>query len=295
MSKNLRKLFVFTAVLLLAGALGACGAPAPAAGPASQAPAAEAEISPGAQEHPVISYRRLPTASTDLFEAGIIPILEKQGYQFQPLEITDPIQRETALSEDELDMHVDAHTAYINNFNREQGTELAPVLAIPTVPTGVYPGRKDNLADIAAGDSIAFPDDASNEARSLYLLSNLGLLTMREGIEPTEYTLADIAENPLDLDLVELNGSTIAPAYDDFAYIILRGSDAYNSGTDFKTALATETQDAILPDNLMQVVVNGPHKDDLWVRDIIAAFQSDEFKAFLRSEGDFWILPDYLR
>ncbi|MEY8354506.1 MetQ/NlpA family ABC transporter substrate-binding protein [Lachnospiraceae bacterium 54-53] len=255
---------------------------------------AESEAN-GAAEHPEIKYRRMPTATSDLFEAGIVPILEKKGYKFTPVEITDSIQREIALSEDEIDMHVDAHTAYVENFNKDQGTELAPVLAIPTVPTGIYSGSRDDLADLADGDKIAFPNDASNEARSLQLLSEIGFITMNEGIEPTKYTLADIKENPHNLEFVEMKGGTIAGVRTDFAFIILRGSDAYNAGIDFGTALAAESQKDILPDNMMQVVVNGKHKDEAWVQDVTAAYQSEEFKEFMKSQSAFWILPDYLQ
>jgi D-methionine transport system substrate-binding protein len=249
----------------------------------------------GAKDHPEIKYRRMPTATSDLFEAGIVPILEKKGYKFTPVEITDSVQREIALSEDEIDMHVDAHTAYIENFNKDQGTELAAVLAIPTVPTGIYGGSKDSLDGIADGDKIAFPNDASNEARSLQLLSEIGFITMNEGIEPTKYTLADIKENPHNLEFVEMKGGTIAGVRTDFAFIILRGSDAYNAGIDFGTALAAESQKDILPDNMMQVIVNGKHKDEAWVKDITAAYQSEEFKEFMKSQSAFWILPDYLK
>ncbi|PPK83304.1 D-methionine transport system substrate-binding protein [Lacrimispora xylanisolvens] len=261
----------------------------------SKAETEAASEAAGAKDHPEIKYRRMPTATSDLFEAGIVPILEKKGYKFTPVEITDSVQREIALSEDEIDMHVDAHTAYINNFNKDQGTELTAVLAIPTVPTGIYSGSKDKLDNVADGDKIAFPNDASNEARSLQLLSEIGFITMNEGIEPTKYTLADIKENPHKLEFVEMKGGTIAGVRTDFAFIILRGSDAYNAGIDFGTALAAESQKDILPDNMMQIIVNGKHKDEAWVQDVKAAYQSEEFKEFIKTQSSFWILPDYLK
>ncbi|MCD8150970.1 MAG: MetQ/NlpA family ABC transporter substrate-binding protein [Clostridiales bacterium] len=250
------------------------------------------EISEYARE---LKYRRMPTATSDLFEAGIAPILEREGYTLTPVEITDSIQREIALSEDEIDFHVDSHAAYVASFNESYDTDLAPVLPIPTVPTGIYSGSKDDLADIEEGDAIAFPSDASNEARSLLLLSTLGLITMDEDVEQTQYTLADIVENPYNLEFTEMDGSTIPSVREDFAYVILMGSDAYNAGIDFATALAAESQDAILEDNMMELVVNGTHKDEGWVQDIIDAYQSEEFKEFMETQSDFWILPDYLQ
>jgi D-methionine transport system substrate-binding protein len=254
--------------------------------------ASENQISPYARE---LKYRRLPTATSDLFEEGILPILEREGYTLTPVEITDSVQRELALSEGEIDFHVDAHSAYLKKTNEAQGTDLMGALAIPTVPTGIYPGAKDDLADIADGDTIAFPDDASNEARALLLLQNTGLIKMDENVSPSEYTLLDIAENPYNLEFTEMSGGTIAAVREDFAYIILRGSDAYNSGIDFNTALAGESQDAITDDNRMQLCINAANADEGWVQDIIAAYKSDEFKEFMSTQSDIWILPDYLQ
>ena len=254
-----------------------------------------AKISAGAAKHQEIKYRRMPTATSDLFEAGIVPILKKEGYKLKPVEITDSVQRETALSEDEIDMHVDAHAAYIKSFNKNQKTDLAFVLPIPTVPTGIYSGTKKELSQLSAGDKIAFPNDPSNEARSLQLLSQIGFIKMQPGVEPTKYKLSDIAANPKNIEFVEMKGPNIASVRTDFAFIILRGSDAYNSKIDFNSALSAEKQEDILADNMMQLIVNGKHKDEQWVKDIIAAYKSDEFKKFMQKQSKFWILPDYLR
>lgn len=251
----------------------------------------ESTVSEYARE---LKYRRMPSATSDLFEAGVMPILERQGYTFTPVEITDSVQRELALAEGEIDFHVDAHSAYLAATNEAQGTDLIGVLAIPTVPTGIYPGAKDDLADIEVGDTIAFPDDASNTARALLLLQNTGLIKLDENVDPTDYTLLDIVENPYELEFTEMAGGTITAVREDFSYIILRGSDAYNAGVDFSSALAGESQDAITEDNRMQLCINSANADEGWVQDIIAAYQSEEFKEFMKTQSDIWILPDYL-
>jgi D-methionine transport system substrate-binding protein len=274
-------------------------APASTEGTKTEAPAtteAAAETQSEKSEYArELKYRRMPTATSDLFECGVAPILEREGYTLTPVEITDSVQRELALSEDEIDFHVDANTAYLDNFNKEQGTDLTGVLEIPTIPTGIYSGTRTDLKDIADGDKIAFPNDPANEARALYLMETNGLLKMKEGITKSQYTLADIVENPYNLELIEMKGASIAGVRDDFAFIILRGSDAYNAKVDFNSALAREKEDSILAASRMQVAVNGVHKDEGWVKDLIAAYQSDEFKEYLKSTGDFWILPDYLK
>lgn len=47
----------------------------------------------------VLKYRVMPTATSDLFEAGVKPILEKKGYKLEAVNIKDSVQREMALEE----------------------------------------------------------------------------------------------------------------------------------------------------------------------------------------------------
>jgi D-methionine transport system substrate-binding protein len=251
--------------------------------------------SSGAALKPELKYRRLPTATSDLLEGGVVPILEKQGYKLKAIEITDSIQRELALNEDEIDFHVDAHKAYIANINKAQKTDLAVVIPLPTAPAGIYPGAKSDLSKIAKGDKIALPNDPSNTARSLLLLSQLGWLKLKPEVNSTQYQLSDIIENTYNLDIIELKGANIVPTRTDFAFIILRASDAYNSGVDFNTALIGETPENILPDNYIHLTVSAKHKDEQWVKDIVAAYQSEDFKNYIKTQSKIWILPDYLK
>ena len=82
----------------------------------------------------VLKYRVMPTATSDLFEAGVKPILEKKGYKLEAVNIKDSVQREMALEEGQIDFHVDAHQAWIDAINDSKGTHLTTILATPTVP-----------------------------------------------------------------------------------------------------------------------------------------------------------------
>lgn len=243
----------------------------------------------------VLKYRVMPTATSDLFEAGIKPILEKKGYKLEAVHIKDSVQREMALEEGQIDFHVDAHQAWIDAINASKGTHLTTVLDIPTVPTGIYSGSKTALDEVADGDTILVPNDASNLARSYQLLSHLGWISLDPSKDINHVTAADITANPKNLNFKEMKGPTIASVRTDAAYIILRGSDAYNAKIDFNSVLYPETAKDINKKMYMALCINEKNKDTQWVKDIIAAYKSPEFKEFMKTQGSFWILPDYLR
>src|SRR5699024_9795617 len=95
-----------------------------------------------------------PGPYSELFLDAIKPILEEDGFEIETTDFTELLQADIALDEGSIDLNVDQHTAYYSNFNEEKGANLTKLTPIPTVPTGIFPGRKDNLEDIEEGDTI---------------------------------------------------------------------------------------------------------------------------------------------
>ena len=283
----MKKWFKTTATLLLGVFIlvaAGCGGSEPQKATPAKTSAAKQEL----------KYRVMPTATSDLFEAGIKPMLEKQGYKITPVNIKDSVQREMALDEGQIDFHVDAHAAYINAINKSKGTHLTAILPLPTVPTGIYAGNKKALSEIADGDTIAIPNDASNLARSYQLLNRLGWIQLNDKTDPDQVTGKDIVSNPKNLKFQEMKGPTINAIRSDVAFIILRGSDAYNAKLDFNSILFGEESKGMKDSMRIALCINEKNKDAQWVKDIIAAYKSPEFKKFVASQGTFWILPDYM-
>lgn len=242
-----------------------------------------------------LKYRVMPTASSDLFEAGIKPILEKKGYKLKAVKITDSIQREMALEEGAIDFHVDANQSYLQNFNKQKGTHLIGVLEIPTAPMGIYGGSRKTLDEVQDGDTIAIPNDATNISRAYQLLSRIGWVKLDPSKDINLVTKDDVIENPKHLNFREMRGGTIASVRTDVAFIVLRGADAYNAKIDYDTALSAETRDNIAEPMELQLAVQEKNKDASWVKDISEAYHSPEFKKFMNTQSKFWIRPDYLK
>lgn len=87
-------------------------------------------------------------------------------------------------------------------------------------PLESSPGTKSSLDDVADGDSVAVPNDTTNEARALLLLQDNGLIKLKDGAGLTA-TVTDIEENPYNLDIVELEAAQVARVVDETAYVVL--------------------------------------------------------------------------
>ena len=241
----------------------------------------------------VIAYSKSQGPYTELFEAAIVPILEKQGYTLKGVDFSELLTADIALNDGEVDVNVEQHTAYAENFNANYNGDLVPISPIPTVPAGIYSSNHSSLEEITDGAKIAVPNDASNTARAYALLQKIGWITLDPGTELTAVTQDDIVENPKNLEFVEMKSLTIPAAIQDFDYVVITGSIVYNAGIDPSTALATEDIQEHL---VLQVVVKEENKDAPWAQAIVDAYHSDEFKKYLEDNNDgLWWVPEELR
>ena len=96
----------------------------------------------------IVKYGKAAGPYTVLFEQAIIPILEKKGYKFEVVEFSDLLQNDTALNEGDIDVNVEQHTAYMNNFNESQKGNLVALTPIPTVPAGIFSSKHKSLNEL---------------------------------------------------------------------------------------------------------------------------------------------------
>lgn len=235
-----------------------------------------------------------PGPYSELFREGVVPILEDEGYEVTFDDFSELQQADVALQEGSVDLNVDQHTAYMENFNNESGADLAAITPIPTVPAGLYSSRHDNLDAVADGQSVSIPEDPSNASRAYRILGQAGWLTFADDTDETNLTAADITGNPHDLDIRTLDSGLISRALDDVDWAVIPGSMSYAAGVDPDLQLL---QEELLPDLELVAVVRGEDTDTDWADAVVEAYRSDEFADYLdgRGEGDYWYVPEALR
>ena len=235
-----------------------------------------------------------PGPYSELFMDGIVPILEDQGYTVTERVFTEVRQVDVALQEGAIDVNVDQHLAYMNNFNKEANAELIAITPTPTVPTGIHSATKGSIDEVVDGDIVAIPDDASNTARALLVLQKAGWIKLDESIEPMASTKDNIIENPYNLDIVEMSSAQIPRSLSDVSYGVIPGSVLYAAGLSSNDSLLNED---ILPQLVLHAIVNRGNEETDWAEAIVEAYRSDEFKAHLNevNTDNYWFIPDELK
>ena len=249
-----------------------------------------------AEEKTVIRYSKSQGPYTELFEDGIIPILEKQGYTLEVVEASDLLVADKMLEAGDVDVNVEQHTAYIETyFNANNDGHLVGISPIPTVPAGLYSAKHTSLDEIAEGMTIAVTNDASNTARCLLILQKIGWITFDPAVDVTTVTVDDIVENPYNLEIIQVLNTTIPTSLADYDFGLITGSIVWNARdiVDPSSALA---QEDILPHLVLQVTVKEQDKDAEWAKAIVDAYHSDEFIAYLAENNTgMWWIPEELR
>lgn len=283
-----------TAAGLAAAALAACGGSSASTSTASSAAASStAADSAAAGSAGTIRYGKSQGPYTELFEAAIVPILEKEGYTVEGTDFSELLTADIALNDGEVDVNVEQHTAYAENFNASYNGDLTPISPIPTVPAGIFSDTHTSLGEIADGAKVAVPNDASNTARAYVLLQKAGWITLDSSVDLAVVTQDDIVENPHNIEFTEMASLNIPSALQDFDYAVITGSIVYNAGIDASTALLTED---VLPQLILQVVVKKDNADTDWAKAIVAAYHSDEFKKYMdENNNGLWYIPDELK
>ena len=162
-----------------------------------------------------------------------------EGIQIEIVDFADYAQPNPALTEGELDLNQFQHIVYLADYNVSAGEDLAPIGSTAIYPLGLYSLKYDSVKDIPAGETVAVPNDASNQARALLVLQSAGLIELKSG--GTIFSdLADIDEAKSKVEVTALEASLTATSLPDVAAAIINNDFVEDTGLTFDDAIAKD-------------------------------------------------------
>jgi D-methionine transport system substrate-binding protein len=220
------------------------------------------------------------------------PLLEEKGYDLQVEVFADYVLPNDVVDSGEMDANYFQHINYLNSFNEEQGTHLVDAGEIHYEPFGIYAGQKESLDEVEDGDTVAVPNDTTNEARALLLLEAQGWITLdpEAGITATP---EDITDNPYNLEIEAFEAAQVARHIDEVSYAVLNGNYALEAGLNAGTdALAVETADSDAIQQYVNVIaVKEGNEDDPKIQALVEVLKSDEIKEFINEKYEGAVVP----
>ncbi|KAE9641533.1 MetQ/NlpA family ABC transporter substrate-binding protein [Pseudomonas sp. PB106] len=236
----------------------------------------------------------LTVAATPVPHAEILefvkPALAKEGVDLKVKVFTDYIQPNVQVAEKRLDANFFQHQPYLDEFNKAKGTDLVAVTGVHLEPLGAYSSKLKDLKDLPSGANVVIPNDATNGGRALLLLAKAGVITLKD---PTNIlsTVKDIATNPKDLKIRELEAATIPRVLTQVDLALINTNYALEAKLDpSKDALVIEGNDS----PYVNILVSRPdNKDSDAMKKLAAALHSPEVKQFITEKYKGAVLPAF--
>lgn len=281
---------VITGALALTSLVG-CGNSTNAASESQSAASASAESQDQAKEEKVIKIGATATPHGEILEEAKAKLAE-QGITLEITIFDDYVLPMTAVESGELDANYFAHVPYVDQFNVEQGTHIVNVGGIHYEPFGIYPGTKKSLDEIADGDTIAVPNDTTNEARALLLLEANGLIKLKDDAGLTA-TVNDIVENPKNIKIEELEAAQVARVINEVAFVVLNGNYALAAGLSVgKDSIAFEASDSEAAKTYVNIVaVKEGNENNEAIKALVDVLKSDDITNFINEKYDGAVVP----
>ncbi|CAM5772885.1 metal ABC transporter substrate-binding protein [Labrys miyagiensis] len=206
------------------------------------------------------------------------PVAARQGLDIQVVEFSDYVIPNAALDAGEIEANAFQNQPYLDNQVRDRGYKIVGVGQIVNSRLGVYSRKYKDWASVPDGATIAIQNDPTNGGRTLLLLRDKGVITLKAdvGYKPT---VADVVDNPRHLRFIEVEAAQTPRSLDDVDAAAVNANYAVTAGLD-------PTREAILIEDLKPqytnlIAVRASDRDKPWVAQLVAAYRSPEVKAFV--------------
>lgn len=202
--------------------------------------------------------------------------LKDEGINLEYVKFTDYNQPNAALADGSIDLNSFQHQFFLDNYNKEHGTDLVSIGNTVNAPLGIYSEKVKDVNELKKGAKVAIPNDVTNGGRALLLLQTAGLITVDPAKKQTP-TVSDITENKLDLKISELDASQTARALSDVDISVINSGVAVDAGfTPTKDAIFLEPVDDNARPYVNIIVARKEDADNKIYQKIVDAYQTKE-------------------
>lgn len=215
----------------------------------------------------------------------------KAGLKLEVKQVTDYVTPNTAVQDGSADANFFQHQPYLDDFNKQHGTDIVSVETVHLEPLGLYSKKVKQVAELPAGATVAVPNDATNEGRALKLLADNHVITLRSGAGTTA-TVGDITGNPKNLKWKELEAAQLPRSLDDVDAAVINGNYALDSGLKPATDAIVLEKAAGNPYANILAVKKG-RQDDPRVRKLAELLHSPEVRKYIEDTFKGSVIPAF--
>ena len=191
----------------------------------------------------------------------------------------------------EIDFNFFQHEPYLQSENETNGFNLSNAGDIHVEPITAYSDKYNDRSEIKSGDTVAIPNDGTNEYRALRILEQNGYIKLNsETANSLSASVADITENTYNLNIVELDSAQIIPTKDDYDFFITNTNKALEAKIT-STRLFSEGGDSPYA-NIIAVNWNNLSAEKTEaIKKLVAALQSEDTRNYIEEKYNGAVIP----
>lgn len=201
---------------------------------------------------------------------------KKYGVTIKIKNFTDYNQPNKAVKNGDVDLNAFQHYAFLKAWNKANHGGVVAIGRTDISPIRLYSKKYRKLSELPNGSTIAIPNDASNESRSLFVLKNAGLIKLRHG--KTLVTAADIVKNPKNIRIKEISAEQCGRVINSVDAAVVNNDFATPAGLGKKETIFIEplNQDSLQWVNI--ICVRKGEENNKKYQAVVKAFQTAETK-----------------
>nr|WP_180204897.1 MetQ/NlpA family ABC transporter substrate-binding protein [Pseudomonas sp. SbOxS1]NYU04897.1 ABC transporter substrate-binding protein [Pseudomonas sp. SbOxS1] len=242
-----------------------------------------------------LALEPLRVAADPVPHAQILAYIQKIDPQLnlKVIEIPNGVNSNELLVHGDVDANYFQHLPYLKSQEQALGEKLAVAATVHIEPLGIYSHRHKSFAQVPVKGTIAVPNNVTNLSRALYLLQDNGLIKLKAGFnDPAkdQATPKDIAENPKQLKILEIESPQIPRALDDVDLAVINGNYALEAGlVPAKDALGLEKAEHNPYANIL--VTTPKLQDDPRIKQLAKDLTSPEVARFISDSFSGSVIP----
>ncbi|KRF12653.1 MetQ/NlpA family ABC transporter substrate-binding protein [Nocardioides sp. Soil796] len=214
--------------------------------------------------------------SSEAYWQTYVDEAKKEGIDVELVNFTEYTQPNPALTNKDIDLNVFQHIVYLADYNVANDQDLTPIGSTAIYPLALYSKKYDDVADIEDGETVAVPNDPSNQARGLLVLQSAGLITLKSGGSIFS-DLSDVDEASSKVKVKALSAELTVTSLEDLAAAIVNNDFVADAGLKPEDAIAQD--DPSDPNAVPYVnvfVARAGDADDATYKKLVKIFQDSD-------------------
>lgn len=135
-----------------------------------------------------------------------------------------------ALAEGSIDINGFQHFQYLALHNNNTGDDLQVIGTSYIVPLPLYSTKYEDVSEFQPGDKVAIPNDATNQARALFVLESAGLISFTGAPDIATPEDIDTANSIIEVHPVEASQTAALINDPDIAGAVINNNFAKEAG-----------------------------------------------------------------